>query len=66
MLKNMLDLSNFESFFIKKSKELLVQFSFRSLDDKTKDYVLRNTVGLVHSLQEVTQLGNVHGENLHV
>ena len=28
-----------------------------SLDDKTKDYVHRNTVGLVHSLHEVTQLG---------
>ena len=28
-----------------------------SLDDKTKDYVDRNTVGLVHSLHEVTQLG---------
>ena len=28
-----------------------------SLDDKTKDYVHRNTVGLVHSLPEVTQLG---------
>ena len=27
------------------------------LDDKTKDYVQRNTVGLVHSLHEVTQLG---------
>ena len=27
-----------------------------SLDDKTKDYVHRNTVGLVHSLHEVTQL----------
>ena len=27
-----------------------------SLDDKTKDYVNRNTVGLVHSLHEVTQL----------
>ena len=28
-----------------------------SLDDKTKDYVHRNAVGLVHSLHEVTQLG---------
>ena len=28
-----------------------------SLDDKTKDYVHRNTVGQVHSLHEVTQLG---------
>ena len=28
-----------------------------SLDDKTKDYVHRNTIGLVHSLHEVTQLG---------
>ena len=28
-----------------------------SLDDKTKDYVVRNTVGLVYSLHEVTQLG---------
>ena len=28
-----------------------------SLDDKTKDYAHRNTVGLVHSLHEVTQLG---------
>ena len=28
-----------------------------SLDDKTKDYVHRNTVGPVHSLHEVTQLG---------
>ena len=28
-----------------------------SLDDKTKDYVHRNTVGLVHSIHEVTQLG---------
>ena len=28
-----------------------------SLDDKTNDYVNRNTVGLVHSLHEVTQLG---------
>ena len=27
-----------------------------SLDDKTKDYVHKNTVGLVHSLHEVTQL----------
>ena len=27
-----------------------------SLDDKTKDYVHRNTVGLAHSLHEVTQL----------
>ena len=27
-----------------------------SLDDKTKDYAHRNTVGLVHSLHEVTQL----------
>ena len=25
--------------------------------NKTKDYVHRNTVGLVHSLHEVTQLG---------
>ena len=66
MLKNMLDLSNFESFWLKSLKELLVQFSFRSLDDKTKDYVLRNTVGLAHSLQKVTQLGNIDGENLHV
>ena len=28
-----------------------------SLDDKTKDYVNRNTVGLVHSLHEATQFG---------
>ena len=28
-----------------------------SLNDKTKDYVHRNTVGPVHSLHEVTQLG---------
>ena len=28
-----------------------------SLYDKTKDYVHRNTVDLVHSLHEVTQLG---------
>ena len=28
-----------------------------SLDDKTKDYVDRNTGGQVNSLQEVTQLG---------
>ena len=28
-----------------------------SLDDKTKDYVHRNTVGQVHSFHEVTQLG---------
>ena len=28
-----------------------------SLDDKTKDYVNRNTVSLVHSSHEVTQLG---------
>ena len=28
-----------------------------SLDDKTKNYVHRNTVGLVHSIHEVTQLG---------
>ena len=28
-----------------------------SLDDKTKDCVDRNTVGLVYSLHEVTQLG---------
>ena len=28
-----------------------------NLDDKTKDYVHRNTVGLVHSIHEVTQLG---------
>ena len=28
-----------------------------SLDDKTKDYVDRNTIGLVYSLDEVTQLG---------
>ena len=28
-----------------------------SSDDKTKDYVHRNTVGPVHSLHEVTQLG---------
>ena len=27
-----------------------------SLDDKTKDFVHRNTVGLVHSLHEVTRL----------
>ena len=28
-----------------------------SLDDKTKDYVHRNTVGLEHSIHKVTQLG---------
>ena len=28
-----------------------------SLDDKTKDYVDRNTEGQVNSLHEVTQLG---------
>ena len=28
-----------------------------SLDDKTKDYVNKITVGLVHSLHEVAQLG---------
>ena len=28
-----------------------------SLDDKTKDYVHRNTAGPVHSLHEVAQLG---------
>ena len=28
-----------------------------SLDDKTRYYVDRNTVGLVYSLHEVTQLG---------
>ena len=28
-----------------------------SLDDKTKDYVDRNTGGQVYSLHEVTQLG---------
>ena len=28
-----------------------------SLDDKTNDYVNRNTLGLIHSLHEVTQLG---------
>ena len=28
-----------------------------SLDDKTKDYFHRNTVGPVHSLHEVAQLG---------
>ena len=28
-----------------------------SLDDKTKDYVDRNSGGQVYSLQEVTQLG---------
>ena len=28
-----------------------------SLDDKTKDYVDRNTGGQVNSLHEVTQLG---------
>ena len=28
-----------------------------SLDDETKAYVHRNTVGLVHSLHKVTQLG---------
>ena len=28
-----------------------------SLDDKTKDYIDRNTEGLVYSLHEVTQLG---------
>ena len=28
-----------------------------SLDDKTKYYVDRNTIGLVYSLHEVTQLG---------
>ena len=28
-----------------------------SLDDKTRDYVDRNTDGQVYSLQEVTQLG---------
>ena len=28
-----------------------------SLDDKTKDYVDGNTVGLEYSLHEVTQLG---------
>ena len=28
-----------------------------SLNDKAKDYVHRNTVGLVPSLPEVTQLG---------
>ena len=27
------------------------------IDDKTKDYVDRNTVGLVYSLHEVTQFG---------
>ena len=28
-----------------------------SLDDKTKDYAVRNTRGQVNSLHEVTQLG---------
>ena len=28
-----------------------------NLDDKTKDYVHRNTVGPVHSIHEVIQLG---------
>ena len=28
-----------------------------SLDDETKAYVHRNTIGLVHSSHEVTQLG---------
>ena len=28
-----------------------------SLDNKTKDYVHRDTVGLAHSLHEVPQLG---------
>ena len=37
-----------------------------SLDDKTKDDVERNTGGQVYSLHEVTQLGNIHGENLHI
>ena len=37
-----------------------------SLEDKTKDYVDRNTGGQLYSLHEVHNSGNIHDEKLHI